>query len=216
MAEVPSAPPNPPRILVKWGVVVVAVAGFAGISMVLSPSGEDPPTLPPELADEPDALVEGGTITQYRDDGELDYRLRAELISHFDDVGRSTLQEPVLELHDRNRPVWHMASRTGEVRTASGPAGEFEEQIALQGDVSLTQDRGGGAFTRIRTETLTMFTGRRQARSEQAAMIETEIASARVAGFEIDLASGRLALFSSADQRVSIVVQPHQQTATLR
>ena len=212
MAEAPSPPP---RILIKWGVVVVAVAAFAGIAMVLGPGEEDPPTLPPELADEPDVFVEKGTITQYRDDGALSYRLRAELISHFD-AGRSTLQAPVLELHDAKRPPWRMASRSGEVRTVAGPSGRDEEQVALRGDVSLAQDRGGGAFTRIRTEALTMFPGRRQARSEQTAMIETDTVSARVAGFEVDLASGRLALFSSADQRVSIVVQPDQQTATLR
>ena len=216
MAEAPSNPPTPPRILVRWGVVVVAVAGFAGISMVLSPSGEDPPTLPPELADEPDAFIEQGTITQYRDDGGPNYRLRAEQISHFDDAGRSTLQGPILDLHEANQPPWHMTSRTGEVRTASGPTGQYEEQVALQGDVSVMQDRGGGAFTRIRTEALTIIPGRRQAASEQTAMIETETVSARVAGFEVDLASGHLAFFSSADQRVSIVVQPHQQTATIR
>ena len=214
MAEAQSAPP--PRTLVKWGVVVVAVAGFAGISMYLSPSEEDPPALPPELADEPDAFVEKGTITQYRDDGALNYRLRAESISHFDDAGRSTLQTPVVELHDANGPPWRVASRTGEVRPASGPAGEVEERLVLQGDVSLTRDGGGGAFTRIRTETLTVFPGRRQAVSEQTAMIETETVSVRVAGFEVDLASERVALFSSADERISIVVQPHQQTAARR
>ena len=216
MAEAPSALPAPPRTFVKWGIVVVAVAGFAGISMVLSPSEEAPPTLPPELADEPDAFVENGTITQYRDDGALHYRLHAEQISHFDDAGRSTLRAPVLELHDASQPPWRMASRTGEVRTVSSPSGQNEEHLELHGDVSLTQDRGDGAFTSIRTEKLTMFPGRQQARSEQTAMIETETVSARVAGFEADLASGRLALFSSTDQRVAIVVQPHQQTATLR
>ena len=214
MAEARSEP-TPPRSLVKWGVVVVAVAGFAGIAMVLGPSEEEQSSLPPELADEPDAFVEIGTITQYRDDGALNYRLQAELISYFD-AGRSTLQAPVLELHDGNRPHWRVASRTGEVRTVSGPTGQDEEQVALHGNVSLAQDRGGGAFTRIHTEALTMFPSRRQARSEQTAMIETDTVSARVAGFEVDLASGRLALFSSADQRVSIVVQPNQQTATLR
>ena len=200
----------------KWGVVVVAVAGFAGISMVLDPGEEDQSTLPPELADEPDAFVEKGTITQYRDDGALNYRLRAEQISHFDDAGRSTLQAPVLELHDANQAPWHVSSGTGEIQTVSGPSGKDEEQVALQGDVSLTQDRSDGAFTRIRTDALTMFPVRRQARSEQTAMIETDTVSARVAGFDVDLASGRLALFSSADQRVSIVVQPDQQTAIRR
>lgn len=201
------------RTLLKWGFVAVAVAGFAGISMVLGPSEEDEPNLPPELADEPDAFVEGGMIMQYRDDGRLHYRLRAEQIRHFDTVGRSTLQAPVLELYDPGRPVWRMQSQTGQVRAV---VGMDEEQVELQGDVVLTQDRGDGAYTKILTEALTLYPGSEQARTEQTAMIETNTVSARVAGFEVDLASGRFALFSSADQRVSIVVQPEQQTARRR
>ena len=216
MAETPSDPPPAPRTLVKWGVVVVAAAGFAGISLYWSPSGESPPALPPELADEPGAFIEDGTITRYREDGALGYRLRAERISHFDDAGVSTLQAPVLDLHDANQAPWHVASGTGEIRTVSGPAGIDEQRLALRGDVSLMQDRGGGAFTRIRTEALTVFPDRRRAGSEQAARIETDTVSARAGGFEVDLASGRLALFSSTGQRVSIVVEPNQQTATLR
>lgn len=212
MADAP-LDPKPPRTLVKWGVVAVAVAGFAGIAMVLGPGEEDEPTLPPELADEPDAFIEGGTITQFRDDGGLHYRLRAEQISHFDAAGRSTLQTPVLELHAENRPPWLMRSLTGEVRRVTG--GD-DEQVELQGNVSLAQDRGGGAYTRILTEALTLYPGRQHARTEQTAMIETDTVSARVAGFEADLGSGRLAFFSSANQRVSIVVQPDQQIATRR
>lgn len=201
--------PTPSRTLVKWGVVVIAVAGFAGISMYLGPSEEDQPPLPSELAEEPDAFVEKGTITQYRDDGALSYRLRAESISHFDGAGRSTLQEPVLELHGANRPPWRVESQVGEVRPVPGTE---EDWVELQGNVSLTRDLGGGAYTKILTEALTLYPGRRQARTEQTAMIETDTVSARVAGFEADLASGRLALFSSTDQRVSIIAQPDHQT----
>ncbi|MDE0662268.1 MAG: LPS export ABC transporter periplasmic protein LptC [Gammaproteobacteria bacterium] len=204
---------NPPRTLVRWGVVAVAVAGFAGISMVLGPGEEDEPPLPPELADEPDAFVEAGTITQFRDDGGIEYRLRADGISHFDAAGRSTLQAPLLELHDADGLPWRMESQRGEVRAA---AGTDEERVELRGDVTLTQDRGGGAYTRIRTEALTLYPARQQAKAEQTAMIETDTVSARVAGFEADLASGRLTLFSSASQRVSIVARPDQQTATRR
>ncbi|MCY3622420.1 MAG: LPS export ABC transporter periplasmic protein LptC [Gammaproteobacteria bacterium] len=205
--------PAPPRTLVKWGVVVVAVAGFAGISIYLGPNEEDQPSLPSELAEEPDAFVEQGTITQYRDDGALNYRLRAESISYFDDVGRSTLQEPVLELQGANRRPWRVESQAGEVRAVPGTE---EEWVELRGDVSLTQVRGGGAYTKILTELLTLYPERRQARAEQTAIIETNTVSARVAGFEADLASGRLALFSSADQRVSIIAQPDHQTAARR
>lgn len=207
--------PNPSRTFVKRGAVAVASAGFAAIAIYLGPSGDDEPIPPPELTEEPDAYLEQGVITQFRDDGALHYRLRADRISHFDAAG-SLLQVPVVELHDPNRPPWHVKSQAGEVRTVSGPSGEDEEQVELRGDVSLTQDRGGGAFTRIRTESLTLFPDRHQARSEQTAIIETAPVSARVAGFEADLANGRLTFFSSTDQRVSIVVQPDTQTASRR
>ncbi len=202
---------DPPRTLVKWGFVAGAVAGFAGIAMVLGPGEEDEPTLPPELADEPDAFVEGGTVTQFRDDGGLHYRLHADEISHFDAARRSTLRAPVLELREADRPPWRVKSRTGEVRAV---AGTDEERVELHGDVILTQDRGGGVYTRILTEALTLYPGRQQAKAAQTAMIETDTVSARVAGFDADLASGRLTLFSSASQRVAIVAQPDLHTAT--
>lgn len=202
--------PNPPRTLVKWGVVAVAVAGFAGISMVLGPGEEDDPTLPPELADEPDAFIEGGTITLLRDDGGLHYRLGADQISHFEAVGLSTLEVPVLELHDQNQPPWRIASSTGEVRKVEGAD---EEQVELKGDVILTQDRGEGAYTEIATDALTLYPRLQQARTDQTAIIETNTVSARVGGFEADLASGRMTFSSSANQRVSIVVQTDQHTA---
>lgn len=202
--------PNPPRTLVKWGVVAVAVAGFAGMSLVLGPSEEDEPTLPPELADEPDAFIEGGTITAFRDDGGLRYRLSADEISHFDAAGLSTLQAPVLELHDAKGAPWRVASSTGEVRKV---AGAEEEQVELKGDVILTQDRGDGATTEIATEALTLYPRLQQAWTDQTAIIESDTVSARVGGFEADLASGRMTFSSSADQRVSIVFQPDQQTA---
>ena len=196
--------------------MAVAVAGFAAISMYLGPSDDDEPALPPELAAEPDVYIDQGTITRYRDDGALHYRLLADEISHFDDPVRSVLLAPVVALHDVNRPPWRIESHAGEVRNVSGPSGEDEEQVHLHGEVTLLQDLGDGAFTRILTESLTMYPDRRQARAEQTAMIETDTVSARVGGFEADLANGHLAFFSSSNQRVSIVVQADQQTSSRR
>ena len=203
-------------MLVKWGVVAVAVAGFAGISMYLGPGEDDEPALPPELAAEPDVFIEQGTITRYRDDGALHYRLLAEEISHFDDPVRTVLLAPVVEMHDVNQPPWRIESRAGEVRTVSGPSGEDEEQVHLYGEVALLRDLGDGAFTRILTESLMIYPDRGQARAKQTAMIETDTVSARVGGFEADLANGHLAFYSTTDQRVSIFVEPDQQTPPRR
>ncbi len=205
-----------PRAFAKWAAVIVATAGFATIAIRLGPTDGDVDSLPPELADEPEMYIEGSTITVFRDDGTLRYRLKAALIRHYEQPPRSTLQEPVLELHTADPAPWRLQSQTGVVRRVSDRAEGDQEQIDLHGDVTVTRDRGGDGYTRIRTDSITVFPGSQQARTKQTAMIETGTVSARVGGFEADLAAGRLAFSSSTETRVSVVVQPNQQVTPRR
>ena len=214
MAEA-SATPNPPKTPVRWGLLALAVAGFAGIAIYLGPGGGDETHLPPELADEPDLYLEQGVITEFRDDGSLHYRLRADLIRRYERLGRSGLEAPVLDLHERDGAPWRMASRTGEVRAVRGPDGKDEEHVELTGDVTVTREHSGG-FVRMRTESLVIVPARQQARSDQAAMIETDTMRVHAGGFEADLARGRLSFSSSTDAQVHIVAEPDQPTSILR
>ena len=213
MTEAPSAP-NPARTSIRWGVLAAAVVGFAGMAVYLGPSRDDPGSLPPELADEPDLYLEQGVVTQFRDDGGLHYRLRADSIRRYERLGLAGLEAPVLEYNGPNGTLWRMASETGEVRTVSDPVGKDEERVELIGDVNVTRE--GGGTGRIRTESLVIFPGRQQARTDQTAMIETDTMTVQAGGFEADLASGRLSFSSSTEAQVNIVAQPDRQTPTLR
>ena len=188
----------------------LAIAGFAAIAIYRNPADDNRPALPQELADEPEAYLEDGVITQFRDDGSLHYRLGADRVTHFERDGRATLSKPTLELHVHDRQPWRLASTSGEVHTVTEEPSADEERVELRGNVTLAQDRADGAFTRVRTESLVVYPGQQRARSDQSVMIETDTVNVRAGGFEADLATGRMEFSSSTDQRVSFVVQPNQ------
>ena len=189
--------------------------------------GDGTPTLPPEFAAEPDVYVEEGDVAQFRADGSLHYRLRTGRASYFEREAVTKLAAPRLELHDANAPTappWRLAADAGEVRvvpvrSAHPPEGRTEgamegategateEEFTLRGAVRLRQDRADG-FTEVNTEQLILYPSRQFARADQPVMIATPARSASAASLDADLRSGRMTLFSSTQQRVSIVVEP--------
>ena len=94
----------------------------------------------------------------------------------------------------------------------SSPAdGQHEEQADLTGGVRLSQESADGGRTELRTNALELYPSRELARGDQPVIIERSIGGiASAAGFEADLKSGRIKLFSEADRRVSIVVLPNE------
>ena len=208
-----------------WAVVALIGAGFATLAIVVQP-GEGARELPAEFATEPDVYIEEGDVMQFRADGSLHYRLRAGRASYFEGKAITWLDAPQLELHDASAtPPWRLTAHTGEVRTVSTSAailagatplqgetgaetvGDTEEEFTLRGAVRLRQDRDDG-FTEVSTEQLVLYPSRQFARADQPVMIATPASSATAASLDADLRSGRMRLFSSTHQRVSIVVEP--------
>ncbi len=199
-----------PSTLRWWLALGVVIVGFATVAIFMVPGDLREPELPPELADEPDAYLEGGVITQYRADGTLNYRLRTSRIAHFERDGVTRLSVPEFELHSPQAPPWHISSESGEtVRVLDSSSGQ-EEQVRLHGDVRLIQNGGSAGFTEVRTESLLLYPKRQFARAAEPVIITTGAGSGSAAGIEADLSSGRMRLFSSNSQRVRIVVQPDQ------
>lgn len=205
-----TADPHSGKALVRWGVVAIVAVGFAAVAVLLVPGELSGPELPAEFADEPDVYLEDSTISRFRSDGTLHYRLRAERISQFERDRVAHLIAPVLELHEADGPAWEVQSRRGDVFTLARPAGGEEERVELEGEVRLTRDAGGPEFAEMRTEFLVIHPERRHVRTDRPVMIETNSGRLAAAGFQADLASGRIELFPSSNQRVSIVVEPHQ------
>ena len=194
-----------------WLTIAIAVGVFAALALLVGPGDIRPTTMPPELASQPDAYLADGTITQFRPDGSLQYRIRVRQATYFDREGRTELTAPDLELHSPDAPPWRVEAASGEVREVVTADGQQEERADLRGGVRLSQESADGRRTELRTNALELYPSRELARGDQPVMIERSIGGlVRAAGFEADLKSGRIKLFSEANRRVSIVVLPNE------
>ena len=195
---------HPPPAL--WLGTGLAAAGFAVVAMLVAPGEIGEPPLPPELAAEPDVYIEDGRITQHDDDGAVRYRLRAGRITHFhqqDDVaGTTRIERLEFEFPHADAP-WRGRADGGDAINAPGQ----EERLRLAGNVELLQQRGRNGFTRLRTDALTLLPEQRVATTDQPVTILTESSRMSAAGAVADLASGRMRLFSSGEERVRVVAR---------
>ena len=196
-----AARPTPAALWIAFGVIVSA---FGGIAILVAPGELGPPALPPELAAEPDLFIEDGVVTQYADDGQRRYVLRAHRITQFAPThntearGEAALETLSLELPTADA-VWRVSADSGRA-SQSGAA----ERIDLTDNVELSQD-GAAADPRLFVDKLTVWPARREAESDQPVIIAVGDSRMSAAGLVADLASGRMRLISSTEQRVRLV-----------
>ena len=164
-----------------------------------------PGALPPELAGEPDLFMEGASITQFQDDGSIQYRLTASEIRHFENDRYTRLLRPELELHSEPDPPWRITSERGEIHgTAGAPGGE---QVLLRDGVVVHQAGPGAAYLTIRCEALDVYPERKYAETERDVMIETDVGRTAARGMQADLTRGSMILASGKDAAVHTIVQ---------
>ena len=167
-----------------------------------------PGALPPELADEPDLFMEGASITQFQDDGSIQYRLTAREIRHFEDEQFTRLLEPDLELHNEPEPPWRVTSERGEIHgTAGAPGGE---QVLLRDAVVVHQGVPGAEYMTIRCEALDLYPERKYAETEGDVMIDTDVGRTAARGMQADLTRGSMKLSPGKDAAVHTIVQREQ------
>ena len=193
-----------------WFGVGLGIALFAALAVWVAPGELGAPSLPPEFAEEPDVYIADGVITAHAADGAVSYRLRARRITHFAPPGEggverpggeTRIEQPRVELPTPSGP-WRIRADAALTRAADA------ETLRLEGDVELVQARPDGRVTRLSTTALTLTPKRRAARTDQAVIVAGDGIRMFAAGLRADLASGRLRLFSSTEQRVRVVGQP--------
>ena len=191
------------------GGVLLAVSALL-LTFYFAPwrAGVTPGALPPELADEPDLLMQGASITQFQDDGSIQYRLQAREIRHFEDRRFTRLLGPDLELHSEPDPPWRVTSERGEIHgTAGAPGGE---RVLLRDAVVVHQAGAGSEFITIRSAALDLYPERKYAETEQDVMIDTEVGRTAARGMQADLTRGLMKLSSGKDAEVHTIVQREQ------
>ena len=171
-------------------------------------AGVAPGALPPELADEPDLLMQGASITQFQEDGSVQYRLQAREIRHFEEERFTRLLAPDLELHSEPDPPWRVTAERGEIHGSAGAPGG--EQVLLRDGVVVHQAGAGADFITIRSETLNLHPERKYAETEGDVMIDTDIGRTAARGMQADLTRGSMKLSSGKDAAVHTIVQREQ------
>jgi lipopolysaccharide export system protein LptC len=210
-AGTPQRPPSTPersRLGRAWLLAALGLAA-AVVALVVIDRTEPTDMLEPfpVLAErDADMLIEGADISQYRDDGTLQYRLLAERIRHFDLDAVTALNAPTMHLYDDGAAPWVARARRGSVQRTPPPAAE--EVIYLREDVSLEQVGADGGRVRLATAAIDLYPGRQYAETDQDVMIDSHIGRTTATGLEGDFQRGTLRLFSSDEAPVHTVLQP--------
>lgn len=167
------------------------------------------PASPVPLAErDADMLVEGADISQFRDDGSLQYRLLAERIRHYEVDAVTSLSAPVMSLHHDRGPPWVARARLGSLQRTAPPL--EEEVIYLREEVSLEQVRADGDRVRLTTAAIDLYPGRQYAETDQDVMIDSLIGRTTATGLEGDLQLGIIKFLSTGEAPVSTILQPEQ------
>ncbi len=180
---------------------VLLAVGLLLLAFYLAPwRGAVPPEAPPpELAGEPDIYMESAVISQFQDDGTLQYRLAAQQVRSFDADGHTQLVGPDFSLYSPTAPPWRVSARRGDLYGLRDGTDGRDEVLVLSGDVVLHQTDPERGFTTVRTAELTVHPQPRYAETERDVMIETEAGRTFAQGLKADLERRILNLQADAD-----------------
>ncbi|TVS17140.1 MAG: LPS export ABC transporter periplasmic protein LptC [Gammaproteobacteria bacterium] len=170
---------------------------------------------------EPDLLLEGAVITQFRLDGSLQYRLHAVRIAHFPGMEQTVLTEPRLLLDQGAAAPWELSSLRGRIIGGSGGLLETgsrtermertgAERVELEDDVRIHRQRSPERFIDLTTSALTLFPEHEYAETNRPVIISTEAGRTTAASLRADLATGRILLASAGEDRVHTTLTPER------
>lgn len=155
---------------------------------------------------QPDLELEQAVITQFRDSGELKYRLDSPLIEHYQADSLTFLTTPELALHSEPDPPWHVQAQRGTIRNRESASGASEEEVFLDGDVRMIQHFADGRHYELRSPEMYVYPDREYAETDQDVMITTHSGRTTAVGLTGDLNRGLVHLFSDAEHRVHTIV----------
>ena len=175
--------------LASLGLLFAAVGAWLLADDPLAPA---PPA--PDLAQEPDVLLEGADILEFGEDGALRYSVQSSKAVWFRQGGSMALTAPELVIADERGVPWRVVAEQGDVQGAGGTS----MQVDLAGTVVLRREEDG-AFVQVMTEALELHPRERRAATEHRVAITTERSRIEAGGLEADLATGALRLLGGVE-----------------
>ncbi len=208
--RIQSEPAPPAGRSSRARIMIVLALGAAAVALLVIERSAGPPMpqVPaPALEGEPDIFMESPVVSQYRDDGTVEYRLLARTASHYQGQYLTLLDDPRLTLFRGQASPWRVTARKGSLSRPPGTAAE--ETVTLDDHVVLQTTENGGQI-RLTTPSLTLFPQREYAETDRDVMIDSLFGRTTATGLQGDLEKGTLKLSTAAGTRVRTVLQPEQ------
>lgn len=149
----------------------------------------EPPRTEAELP-EADFYAEGSRTVQYQADGQLDYVLTSDRVTHLRATDRTLLTRPELRLYRGETRPWHVRSERGEV----SPGGE---EVELIDQVLVKHVDARERPLEITTSRMTVLPDKRYAQTRQAVRIVGANGATTATGMNAYLDEGRISLLSN-------------------
>jgi lipopolysaccharide export system protein LptC len=127
---------------------------------------------------------------QFKEDGSLNYQMKADKLEHIKATDITLLNQPDLLLYRQNEAPWHVQSKLGEV----APAGK---QVELIDDVRVQRTDNKNRQTLLTTSRMTVFPDKEYAETSQAVKIDAANGVTTATGMKAYLNEGRMLLLSN-------------------
>jgi lipopolysaccharide export system protein LptC len=137
-----------------------------------------------------DFFVVNPHTQQFKEDGSLNYRMKANKLEHIKATDITLMNQPDLLLYRKDEPPWHVQSQRGEV----APGGK---QVELLDDVKVQRTDAKNRQTLLSTSRMTVFPDKEYAETSQAVKIEAANGVTTATGMKAYLNEGRMNLLSN-------------------
>ncbi|MGI0115631.1 LPS export ABC transporter periplasmic protein LptC [Zooshikella sp. RANM57] len=144
-----------------------------------------------DAAISPDFFMESPVITQYTTQGERDYIVVAEKVSHFPHNDISLIDQPDILITRKQSSDWHTTSRQGRI-LPGGDVMELWDNVVVR-----EQKTTGNPGMIITTEFLTVYADQNQAKTKRPVTIKTVNSVVNAVGMNAYLDEERVELLSN-------------------
>lgn len=148
-----------------------------------------PPFLstPPQASQHADTTIQHLSLSVFDSEGRLKYTLESPALSHFDKQEKTALLEPRIHLYQQDKSPWSISAQQGLIQDG--------DIITLQGDVLIKgkQEKSLSDID-VRTETLTLLTTERLAKTNAKVHIVAPNSRLEAMGLQADLLHDTLTL----------------------
>jgi len=175
-----------------WILVPLLLLAILSRNWVEDPAGEPDEATIDMRASQADYYLEAFETRKYDAEGNPQYVMKGDTLSHYPQDDRSVIVEPRLVVYRRNI-VWKMSS----------PRGVFTPQpdtFVLDGDVSMLR-RGSEEDVKLETSNVVVMTEANKVTTDQPITVTADSWQLRSIGLESDINDGTLKLLSNVTAR---------------